>query len=268
MQREREFLILCARHSLRGEEQDGLREFVGGGLDWWEIIALSGWHGIVSLVFRSLQSAGPDEVPADVMARLRHLYFVNSARSLCLASELSRILASFEKREIPLYPFRDPPCRSRSYGDPMRGSRWTSISSSLTLRSGTRWMSWLHWGMSRASSTRTSSFPPSGKSTLKFPFPGTTGRLKIELQWAVGPPYFGFREEELKIWEKRRVIAATDFPFPRPAAGGDARRPLRPRHQASLVQDGMDLRRGETHCGSRRCWTGNDSPPLPGAAAF
>jgi hypothetical protein len=214
MQPEREFLILCARHSLRGEEQDGLRELVRGGLGWREIIALSGWHGIVSLVYRSLKSASPDDVPADVMARLRHLYFVNSSRALVLASELSRILTSFEKREIPVYPFKGPALSVMLYGDPMQrqsvdldiivpyAAVWDAMDVLATLG---------YVKSSRHENVKLSAFR---QVDYEIPFSRNDGKLKIELQWAVVPPYFGFREEELKIWEKRRVMRRSGLSFP------------------------------------------------------
>ena len=214
MQREREFLILCARHSLRGEEQDGLREFVGGGLDWQEIIALSGWHGIVSLVYRSLQSACPDEVPAQVMARLRHLYFVNSARTLCLASELSRILASFEKRDIPAYPFKGPALSVMLYGDPMQRQSvdLDILVPNAAVRDAMDVLAAL--GFVKSTLHETVKLSAFRQVDYEIPFSRNDGKLKIELQWAVAPPYFGFREEELKIWEKRRVMRCNGFSFP------------------------------------------------------
>ena len=214
MQREGEFLILCARHSLRGEEQDGLRELAGGALDWGDVIALSGWHGIVSLVYRSLQSACPDVVPADALARLRHLHFVNSARALFLASELSRILAAFEKREVPAYPFKGPALSAMLYGDPMQRQSvdLDIIVPYAAVRDAMDVLATLGYVKSnRHENVKLSAFR---HVDYEIPFSRNDGKLNIELQWAIVPPYFGFREAELKIWEKRRTMRANGFSFP------------------------------------------------------
>jgi len=214
MQREGEFLILCARHSLRGGEQNGLRELAGGALDWGNVIALSGWHGIVPLVYRSLQSACPDVVPADALARLRHLHFVNSARALFLASELSRILAAFEKREVPAYPFKGPALSAMLYGDPMQRQSvdLDIIVPYAAVRDAMDALATLGYVKSnRHENVKLSAFR---HVDYEIPFSRNDGKLNIELQWAVVPPYFGFREAELKIWEKRRVMRVNGFSFP------------------------------------------------------
>ena len=215
MQRESELLILCARHALRGTEQDGLRQLAGGGLDWRNVIALSGWHGIVSLVYRSLQSACPDDVPADALARLRHLNFVSSARALLLAAELSRILAALEEQEVPAYPFKGPALSVMLYGDPMQRQSvdldilvpYAAVRDAMGVLATLGYVvkSSLH------ENVKLSAFR---QVDYAIPFSRNDGKLDIELQWAVVPPYFGFREAELNIWEKRRTMRANGFSFP------------------------------------------------------
>ena len=188
MQREGEFLILCARHSLRGGEQEGLRELAGGALDWGEVIALSGWHGIVAPVYRSLQSTCRDVVPADALARLRHLYFVNSARALLLASELSRILDSFEKRGVPAYPFKGPALSAMLYGDPMQRQSvdLDIIVPYAAVRDATDILGTLGYVKGRHhENVKLSAFR---HVDYEIAFSRNDGKLNIELQWAVVPP--------------------------------------------------------------------------------
>jgi hypothetical protein len=214
MQPESEILVRCAGLAVRGEGRESLRQIAASPLDWGEVIALSGWHGIVPQVYRSLQSACPDAVPADVLARLRHLYVVNSARALFLASELARILAAFEKREIPAYPFKGPALSVMLYGDPMQ--RQSVDLDILVPHAAVRDAMDVLVTLGYVKNTlhENVKFSAFRQVDYEIPFSRNDGKLNIELQWAVVPPYFGFREEELKIWEKRRVRRANGFSFP------------------------------------------------------
>jgi hypothetical protein len=57
------------------------------------------------------------------MNRIRSLHHSNTARSLFLATELSRILQAFESSGIPAYPFKGPALSVMLCGDPARSSR-------------------------------------------------------------------------------------------------------------------------------------------------
>ena len=89
-------------------------------VDWNRFVGLCEWHNVAPLVYRALPAACPGAIPPAAMNRLRSLCHNNTARSLFLASELSRILNALESCGIPAYPFKGPALSVMLYGDPAR----------------------------------------------------------------------------------------------------------------------------------------------------
>ncbi|HET6488548.1 MAG TPA: nucleotidyltransferase family protein, partial [Syntrophales bacterium] len=89
-------------------------------VDWNRFVNLCEWHNVVPLVYRALPAACPGAIHPAAMNRLRNLCHNNTARTLFLTSELSRIQNALESCGVPAYPFKGPALSVMLYGDPAR----------------------------------------------------------------------------------------------------------------------------------------------------
>jgi hypothetical protein len=210
MRPENEFLLSCFRSAFRGDEAVPLPDHV----DWNRFVSLCGWHNAAPLVSRVLPAFLCGSVPPAAMNRVRSLHHGNTARSLFLAAELSRILQAFESRGIPAYPFKGPALSVMLCGDPAcRQSKDLDI---LVPKEGVRkaidCLDSLGYG-ARASLAG-HRLAAHRRTEYELPFFRRDGTLQVELQWAVVPGYFGFDLGRLGIWSRmeKRTWGSMDFP--------------------------------------------------------
>ena len=205
MRPEHDLLLSCVRTAFLKDRTDpppSLPET----LDWNRFVGLCDWHNVVPLVYRALPAACPGAIPAAAMNRLRSLCHNNTARTLFLASELSRILSALESCGIPAYPFKGPALSVMLYGDPARRqSRDLDILvPKERVRKAIDCIDLLGYGAK--TSLAGNRLAAHRRTEYELQFFRHDGKLTVELQWAVVPGFFGFDHEKLGIWstlEKR-----------------------------------------------------------------
>ncbi len=210
MHPETEFLLACVRAAFR----KGQSAPVPKGVDWGRFVSLCEWHNVVPFACRALPAALNGAVPPAAVNRLRSLHHNNTARSLLLAAELSRILKAFNSSGIAAYPFKGPALSVMLYGDPAhRQSRDLDILiPGETLHRAVRVLD------AQGYRARTELAGPRlaahRRTEYEAAFERRDGKLQVELQWAVVPGYFGFDHERLDIWSKleKRAWRGMDFP--------------------------------------------------------
>jgi len=184
------------------------------GLDWDRFVRLCEWHNVAPLVCRVLPAAVNGALSPAAVDRLRGLSHGNTARSLFLATELSRILGAFEAAGVPAYPFKGPALSVLLYGDPAhRQSKDLDI---LVPREKLRWaIKALDALGYRAQGAREGVRLAARRQTeYEMSLLRRDGKLQVELQWAVVPAYFGFDHERLGIWSKIEPRAWNGSVFP------------------------------------------------------
>jgi hypothetical protein len=136
------------------------------------------------------------------MNRLRNLCHNNTARSLFLASELSRILRAFESSGIPAYPFKGPALSVMLYGDPARRQS-KDLDILIPKEALHRAMKVLDaQGYKAQNALDGARLSAHRRTEYEAAFFRRDGKLQVELQWAVVPAYFGFDHERLGIWSR------------------------------------------------------------------
>ena len=182
--------------------------------DWNRFIRLCNWHNIAPVVYRVLPASCPGKIPAAVMNSLRGLCYVNTALALSLASELDRILKALESQGVPAYPFKGPALSVMLYGDPARRkSRDLDILVPREkLRKAMRVLDTLGYNAgSELNGTRLAAHRCTEYETA---FLRRDGEIKVEIQWALVPGFFGFDHKKLGIWSILEEQAWNGFSFP------------------------------------------------------
>src|SRR2546423_1653893 len=105
---EAELLLCCGRSCMDAANAARIRALLNEELDWDRLVGLARRHGMLPLLYRSLEASDPEAVPLPTMAELREAFHANAARNLALTGELLRFLKQFETDGIPALPFKGP----------------------------------------------------------------------------------------------------------------------------------------------------------------
>ena len=214
MRPETELLLSCVGVAFRKDGPAQPPSTLPEGLDWTRFTGLCEWHNVASLVCRALPSVQNGAVPPAAMNRFRSLHHNYTARSLFLASELSRILNALESCGIPAYPFKGPALSVMLYGDPAR--RQSKDLDILIPKEGVRkaidCLDTLGYG-ARAS-VAGHRLAAHRRTEYELQFFRRDGKLTVELQWAVVPGFFGFDHEKLGIWSRLEPRPWNGHAFP------------------------------------------------------
>jgi hypothetical protein len=114
---ENELLLCCARAHLDGEMLDRIKILLGRRLDWEYLIDTSLTHGVMPLLYSSLQKSFPQAVPKASLDRLKNHFRGNVQRSFSLAAELRKLVELFDSHSIRAIPFKGPVLAASVYGD-------------------------------------------------------------------------------------------------------------------------------------------------------
>lgn len=94
-------MLYCARTSMDENIIHKVKGILEGGLDWDDIVECSMDHGISPLLYWNLKRIDDGKyVPAEVMTKLRIVYYKNAARNTLRYDELSKILIAFKDVRI------------------------------------------------------------------------------------------------------------------------------------------------------------------------
>ncbi len=94
---ENKLLVYCARMTMNEDITYNVKEILNRGLNWDYIIEKSRRHGIQSLLYWNLnRTDGGKNVPKEVMAKLKKMYYENAARNMLLYDELGTVLRALK----------------------------------------------------------------------------------------------------------------------------------------------------------------------------
>lgn len=116
-QHEIELLILCTRISIGLETTARINAVISKIQDWEYVVQAAIRHGIILLLYQSLNKSCPQSTPPEVLNRLRRYYRANAERNLVITAELLKVLSCFRDKGILAVPFKGPALAERIYGD-------------------------------------------------------------------------------------------------------------------------------------------------------
>lgn len=114
---EIQLLLCCCRTDIEPEIAGRIKTLAQQELDWEYIRSLAGYHGLVPLLYQSLQQTCPQAVPAPILSQLQAEFQANALKNLFLTKELLKILTLCQQYEIPVLPYKGPALAALLYGN-------------------------------------------------------------------------------------------------------------------------------------------------------
>jgi len=102
---------------LDAQEAIRIKNLVSKNIDWAYLVRTARAHGVMPLLYRTLNSTCSAAVPTQTLAELREHFYHNTGRNLFLAKELLKLLNLFEVHAIPAIPYKGPVLSASIYGN-------------------------------------------------------------------------------------------------------------------------------------------------------
>ncbi len=116
--RPEENLLLSSISPHHGPEQvKAVRSLIRQGIDWSYLLQIAAHHGVLPLLYKSLNTTCRDTIPEQILDELRRLFRDNAVRNLFLTETLIKLLKQLAAHEIPAIPFKGPVLASSLHGD-------------------------------------------------------------------------------------------------------------------------------------------------------
>jgi len=116
MRVEHQVLLCCARIRMGAEHAERIRFLIQTNVNWPFLLQTALYHGVMPLVYRSLQTTCPEEIPPAILDQLRDSFRTNLVRNEILARELVTLLNLLRAHGIFAIPFKGPTLAASAYG--------------------------------------------------------------------------------------------------------------------------------------------------------
>lgn len=112
LDREFEIILLLLQHYVK-PTQDPLR--IEAAVDWQRLLRIASFHRVVPVICQVLKEV--EDVPTDVLQRIRRIVVDQSVMNLRLAAQLKLLLRHFHQRQITVIPFKGCILAAELYDD-------------------------------------------------------------------------------------------------------------------------------------------------------
>ena len=118
---ELQFLIVCCRTETSAEDKTFINDFLAEkDVDKESLLTLSGVHGVIPLVYKTLKKLSDDgaiTVNEEILASFKDAYTQIARRNMLMSAELLRIMKLMENNGIEALAFKGPALAQQVYGD-------------------------------------------------------------------------------------------------------------------------------------------------------
>lgn len=114
---EIELILCCTRTQIDTATAERIKILIQSKIDWGYLIQTATRHGIMPLLYQSLNTTCPEAVPKANLAQLCDYSQINAFHNLLLTKELLKLLTLFESHSIPAIPFKGPVLAVSAYGN-------------------------------------------------------------------------------------------------------------------------------------------------------
>ena len=202
---EVQMLLACARTTVDESRTAQITTLVTKTMDWERLVYLATGHGVVPLLYRSLNAIRPAGVPSSVMERFRNTAQEIAGRNLLLATELLSLLDLFNANGISVMPHKGPALACQVYGELRLRSfrdldllvRRLDVPKVRQLLAESGYQPKLKMTASKERAIL--------RSECDEVFTGAGGRI-LEVHWAITPPFFSFHLETEDLFSRSTRI--------------------------------------------------------------
>lgn len=113
---EHQLLVCCARTCMDAGNAGRIRLLLQETINWPFLLKSALYHGVMPLLFRSLQATCPEMIPPAILDQLRDSFRTNLVRNEILARELVTLVKLLREKGIFAIPFKGPTLATSAYG--------------------------------------------------------------------------------------------------------------------------------------------------------
>lgn len=206
---ETELLLYCARSCIDSEAADLIRAMLRENVDWTYLIRTASRHGVMPLLFWSLNTVCSESVPKGVLNQLRDHFRSNAHHNLLLTGELLTLLRVFETHGISAIPFKGPALAAFAY-DNLALRQFNDLDILLYKRDVPRardllisdgYQSLFQWTRAQEAFEL--------QSNHEYELVHKDGEIVVDLHWLIAPSQFSFPFDTECLWEHLEPISLT-----------------------------------------------------------
>jgi len=164
-------------------------------------------HGVMPLLYRTLNTTCPEAVPQAAMHQLRGYFYTNALRNLFLTQELLKLLNQFEAHRIPAIPFKGPVTAESVYGD-LSLRQFCDLDILVRRQDVARAKELL---LSQGYRPRFRLTPRQEAAHVQsqphYSVERGDGRILLEIHWRISSSHFSSPLDFERLWERRQEIS-------------------------------------------------------------
>lgn len=202
---EAELLLCCARIDRSPEAAARIRALLRESMNWEYLLRTARRHGIAPLLYWHLDALCPEDVPEDILDRLRNHFRRNNVRNLFLTGELLRLLNVFGAQGITAVPYKGPALTASVYGN-LALREFSDLDILVRLQDISKAKEVLtsvgYEAHYRLTSAQEAAFL---RSQCEHPFTRDDGKITVELHWGIAEKHFFPLDAEC-LWGRLDLI--------------------------------------------------------------
>jgi hypothetical protein len=204
---ENVLILFCIQKWSDSERTEQIRNLIKRGIDWSYLIQASLRHGLLPLLYKTLEATCSEEVPSDIFDRLRDYFRSNTLQNLAMAGELLNLMHLFKTNGIPAIPYRGPALAVLVYGD-ISYRQFVDLDIMVhkqdVLRAKELLISQGYQSEFHLTETVELAYL---HSNCEYNFYSSSKGIQIEIHWDFLPNYFSFPLDLGRCWGRLKTIA-------------------------------------------------------------
>ncbi|HEY9614633.1 nucleotidyltransferase family protein [Allocoleopsis sp.] len=220
---EVELLLCCARTEINTTTAERIKTLLRQGIDWVYLSQTAAQHGVMPLLYCSLNNTCPEAVPKPIWSQIRDYFYSNTRHNLFQTSELCKLLVLFQDHHIRAIPFKGAVLAASAYGnlglrefgdlDILIPEQDVPLATELLISQGYQPPSQLSEAQEKPY-FQYEQFLESAQYQGSYDFVRNDGKVFVELHWSLTKKDFPFPVEFNHLWEHINpiVIAETTVP--------------------------------------------------------
>jgi len=206
-EREREFVLYCARADSDEETTAHARTLLQKGLDRDRLLRLALQERVMPLLYRWINENSPEAFPAEFVERLRDHFYANAARNHLLADELCACLELFEKNGVQAVAYKGPVLAKDIYGD-VAMRQFSDLDLMIRAEDVSRAYELLgSRGYSKEHELTRAEESAFRKIECEQVLYKMEGRVYLDLHWGFAPLYFPLELDPKLMWNRLERVS-------------------------------------------------------------